>query len=300
MILLTGATGFIGSNLLDALVEEEHRVRALVRKPAQTDEVDGPNVEAYLGDVTDTGSLEGAAEGVDQVVHLAAVIRPPSRYEPVNVGGTRNLVDAAVTADVDRFVHMSIVGADPEADHPYPRTRGQAEEIVEASGLDATIVRSSLVYGPGDHVVSTIAELSQGPVTPIPGDGSTRIQPIHVDDVVDVLTRVVDDPPTARTIELGGPDVVTYKELVQNVVDRVNPRSRVHHVPKALAKIGAWVLWKRGVETSPAEVDLLSVGDNVPASNDAPDLLDDDLCGIDVGLGYLGSVGPYGEPDGVI
>lgn len=296
MILVTGATGFIGSRLVDALVAADRGVRGLARQPAKLDEVENRGAEAHLGDVADPGSLEGAFEGVDQVVHLAAVIRPPRDFEPVNVEGTRTVLDRAVSADVDRFLHMSVLGADPGADHPYLRSRGRAEDAVRDSGLDATIVRSSLVYGPGDHVVSTIRDLTRGPVTPVPGSGDVRLAPIRVDDLVDVLVRIVDAPPKRRVVEVGGPDVVTYEELVQNVVNRVNPRSRIRHVPRVLAKAGAWLMQKRGMETSPAEIDLLFAGDNVPEDNAVPELLEESPVGLDEGLNYLGPTGAYGEP----
>lgn len=344
-VLLTGATGFIGSRLLGALLDEGHRVRALVRRPVQIGEVEravtgtaraqantkpqkaqpgprdeaddgahhGPTdeeaptgpVTAFLGDVTDRASLEAAFSGgggagasgpPDAIVHLAAVIRPVDRYAPVNVQGTRHMVDAATTHGVDRFVQMSVLGADPDADHPYLRSRGSAEQAVRTSGLDWTIVRPSLVYGPGDHVVSLLAEMVQGPVTPVPGEGDTRLAPIHVDDLVPCLVRALDDAHVGRVLELGGPDVVAYHRLVQHVVNRVNPRSRVRHVPRFLAKAGAWLMARRGMETSPAEVDLLFTGDTVPADNAAPGLLKEAPRGLDVGLKYLGPTGAYGEP----
>lgn len=296
MLLVTGAAGFIGSNLVDALTDGGHDVRGLVRRRGQVEALEATGAEAHLGDVTDPGSLGGAFAGVDVLVHLAAVIRPPDDYEPVNVAGTRNVVDAAHGAGVDRFVQMSVLGADPEADHPYYRSRGQAEAIVREAGLDATILRSSLVYGPGDHVVSLISELAQGPVTPVPGSGDVRMAPIHVDDLVAALVRIVEDPPSQRVLEVGGPDELTYEELVRNVVRRVNPRSRVQSVPTSLAKVGAWVMQMRGMETSPTEIDLLGAGDDLPRDNAIASLIDDEPEGVDAGLNYLGAVGPYGEP----
>lgn len=329
-VLVTGATGFIGSRLVDALVADKRHVRAIVRRPAQVAEVerdgDRDGVTAFLGDVTDRASLDAAFEGgggggagtaggtgggaattagggatagsgpPGAVVHLAAVIRPPSRYEAVNVQGTRNVVDAAASHGVDRFVHVSVLRADAKADHPYLRSRGLAEHAVQGSGLDWTVVRPSLVYGPGDHVVSLVAQICQGPVTPVPGDGRVRMAPVHVEDLVPCVKAALGPDHVGDVLELAGPDVVTYKELVQHIVNRVNPRSRIRHVPRPLAKVGAWVMARRGYETSPTEVGLLSTGDNVPADNDAPDLLGEAPRGLDEGLKYLGPTGAYGEP----
>lgn len=294
MILVTGAGGFIGFRLVEALAEE-HEVRGLIHDAAEERRVRAAGAEVHVGDVTDPASLDGAFDDVERVVHLAAVIRPPARFGPVNVEGSRNVVEAAKAAGVDRFVQMSVLGADPDADHPYLASRGRAEQAVRDAGIDAAVVRASLVYGPGDHVVSLLSEMAQGPVTPVPGDGRVRLAPIRVEDAVACLVRIVEGDRTGL-VEIGGPDALSYEELVEAVVARVNPRSRVMHVPRPLAKVGAWFMQMRGQETSPQEIDLLLAGDSVPGDNAAPGLVDE-LVPPDVGLNYLGPTGAYGQPD---
>ena len=151
MILVTGATGFIGSNLVRRLAAEAKPVRALVRDAEKARRVLGPDVETITGNIAEPVSLARAAEGADTIIHLVGIIQEArgATFEGIHVRGTENILAAAVRAGARRFVFQSALGTRPNAPSRYHQTKWRAEELVRASGLSWTILRPSLVYGPG-------------------------------------------------------------------------------------------------------------------------------------------------------
>ena len=174
MILVTGATGFIGRRIVTRLVERGEEVRRLVR-PVPNPRASGlPAVHFVTGDVTDRDSLRAACEGVDMVVHTVAVIREKGRttFEAVNVQGTRNVVEAAEQAGVRKIVHLSAIGAAPDPQYPYLRSKWEGEEAVVNSKLRHVVMRPSLVFGPGDEFINALAAtIRVGPVVRLSGRG---------------------------------------------------------------------------------------------------------------------------------
>ncbi|MFO7833562.1 MAG: complex I NDUFA9 subunit family protein, partial [Halohasta sp.] len=230
------------------LVDRGHEVTVLARNPDAAALPAG--VETVSGDITAYDSIEAAVEGQDVVVNLVALsplFKPTGgdeMHDEVHRHGTENLVAAAEAGGVERFVQMSALGADPEGSTAYIRAKGQAEEHVRESELDWVIVRPSVVFGEGGEFVSFTKKLkgmfAPGlPVYPLPGGGKTRFQPIHVDDLVDMLAdAVVDDAHVGETYELGGPEQLTLREITNMVYDAAGKSVSIVSVPMPLAGVG--------------------------------------------------------------
>ncbi|MES3518397.1 MAG: NAD(P)H-binding protein, partial [Natronomonas sp.] len=195
-ILVVGGTGFIGEVLCRELHERGHEVVAMSRSP---DSVEFPaGIETVMGDVTAYDSIESAFEGVDAVVNLVALsplFRPDGGNEKhfeIHTEGTKNVVRAAEKYDVGTLLQMSALGADPDGDTAYIRSKGQAENAVQASSVPWIVFRPSVVFGDGGEFVSFTKKLAPPYFTPLPGGGKTRFQPIWVGDLVPMLADALD------------------------------------------------------------------------------------------------------------
>jgi uncharacterized protein YbjT (DUF2867 family) len=222
-IAVMGATGFVGSHLVAHLTSVGHRVRAVSRGGRRRPEW-GDRVEALEADVVTGQGLDAALRGADALVHLVAIPREGRgrSFEAVNVGGVRNVVAAARRAGVPRIVHLSVLGVTGDERYRYLASKWRGEELVRDSGLEWVILRPSLLFGPGDGFFNLIKETltwwSPG-VVAIPGDGSAEFQPLAVDDLALAIERCVADPARAGSIyELGGPERIAYREIVDRVM----------------------------------------------------------------------------------
>jgi NADH dehydrogenase len=237
-ILITGGTGFVGNALLTALGERP--LRLLVRDIDKHGSQESQHTEVVEGDVTDAGSLRDALSGCSTVIHLVAIIEETGQrtFDQVIRQGTENVVNEARAAGVRRFLHMSALGAANVPDFPYHQAKWRAEEAVRASGLDWTIFRPSIIFGPGDGFITTLARVVRSfPVTPIAGDGTSRFQPVAVEDVAACFVRAVDNPgTTGKTYELGGPDVLTYEELLELIARELGRSGRAVHLPLPIVR----------------------------------------------------------------
>jgi uncharacterized protein YbjT (DUF2867 family) len=274
-VLVTGATGFVGPHVANAIVDAGHEVRVLERKPGSWQKAGIRCQEAVQGDMTDAASLRRASDGVDVVVHLVAIRQGrPEQFQRVMIDGTRNLL--AASQGVRRFVLMSALGTDERTKDlvPYYHAKWQEEQEVKASGLDHVIFRPSFIFGRGGGILPTFMKLARlSPFTGVVGNGRQRIQPIWIDDVGAYFAKSVDLPEAAnRTFELGGPDVVTWDELWQRIRAVLGIRRRpMVHLPTSLMRIPA-TLTERLPGNIPLTRDLLTmleVGDNVVTNDDA-------------------------------
>jgi uncharacterized protein YbjT (DUF2867 family) len=273
-VLVTGGTGFVGPHVVRAIADSGHEVRALVRDSAQARDVPAQPME---GDMSDAASLQRAVEGAEAVVHLVA-IRQGRRedFERVMEQGTRDLVAAAQTAGVKRFVLMSALGTSDETKDlvPYYHAKWEMEQSVAGSGIEYVIFRPSFVFGRDGGILPTFRRLARlTPVTPIIGSGDQRIQPIWVDDVAAYFAAAVDAPEAAnKTFELGGPDVVSWNEFWERLKRALGMRRRPSlHVPVRLMRVNALVT-ERLPGNVPLTRDLLTMlehGDNVARNDDA-------------------------------
>src|SRR5258708_2221191 len=232
MILVTGASGYVGNNLVRRLAQGDashptgRPVRALVGNAEKARLRLGDvlsKIEIVQGDVTKPETLIAPMQGVDCVIHLVAIAieRGHRKYEPINMQGTVNVVEAAKKAGIKRFVNMSQNGASPSSPSRFLRSKGEAQAYVARSGLDWTAIRPSMIWGPQDEFANVQARLIQlTPIIfPIPGDGTAQFQAVYVGDVVEAVARTVDDSTSyGQEYELGGPEVLTYEEIVRRVL----------------------------------------------------------------------------------
>jgi NADH dehydrogenase len=243
MILVTGGTGFVGSHLVPRLAQFEEPVRVLARRGGQAGR-DG--VEAAAGDVRDLSSLLSAVRGCRAVIHLVGIIRerPGARFEEVHVGGARNVIRACQEAGVRRLLHMSALGARPRARSRYHRTKWEAEELVRASGLAATIFRPSVMFGSGNGFLAQMrALLHRGPFIPVIGPGTNLLQPIWVEDVVSCFLGGLQQPETVgHAFELGGPAAYGFEELVDLLAEAEGVSKPKLHLPAGLLRPAAALL----------------------------------------------------------
>ena len=247
MLLVTGASGFLGRRIVQALQQAGHSpVRCLLhRSPSDGALPDG--VEHAHGSVQDPASLAAAMDGVDAVVHLVGIIRerPPSTtFAGVNHGGTRNVVEAAKAAGVKHIVYVSALGARDDARFPYARSKWLGEQEVIGSGVAYTILRPSILFGEGDEFFNTLAALVKMlPLVPVAGSGANRFQPIAADDVARcVAASVLQEAHHGRVIEVGGPRQYTYRELLGVVAAVLGVRRLRVHVPIACMRAMATVM----------------------------------------------------------
>ncbi len=248
MILVTGGTGYVGARLVRKLVEHGEDVRLLARDPVAAQKKFPRGVAFAQGDVTVPETLPAALAGVETVIHLVAIIheRGDRTFETVNYQGTVHIVDAEKSAGVRRHLQMSALGALPDPQFPYHDTKFRAEQYVQASGLDWTIFRPSLIFGPGDQFFSTLAGLAKLPAPfVLPDGGVAKFQPVWLDDVVDAFLTALADPETiGKTYELGGPAVMSYKEMVAVLMEVTGRRRPMLSLPAALLKPAAFTFDK--------------------------------------------------------
>lgn len=192
-------------------------------------------VRIAAGDVDYPPALRVAMHNCRAIVHLAALqIEDDQRtFESVNYKGTLNLIEAAHDAGVKRLIYLSQIGADAASAYPYLRSKGQAQDAIRASGLDYTIVCSSILYGQGDDWLNNMAMVLKSipGVFPVVGDGQARFQPLWVQDLVTCLEHCLANPATiGQTLAVGGPEYMTLDEIVDTLARTLNVRRRKIHL----------------------------------------------------------------------
>jgi uncharacterized protein YbjT (DUF2867 family) len=237
-IFITGGTGFVGSAIRAQL--RDRPVRLLVRDKASASRVAGPNVETIIGDVTKPETLRGAMDGCEAVIHLVAIISEEGgrTFDGIIRQGTVNVVDEAKRAGVERFLHMSAMGTRNDPRYGYFEAKWQAEQAVKNSGIPWTIFRPSVIFGPGDEFINTLAGLVKvAPVIPVVGDGKSKFQPVSVSEVATSFVRALDDPSTAGHIyDLGGGKTYEYQEMLAVIAAKLGMKKPMVKVPIGLMK----------------------------------------------------------------
>jgi uncharacterized protein YbjT (DUF2867 family) len=240
VLLLTGATGLIGSSLLRRLIARGETVRCLVRDPRRL----GPErvrVQITIGDLTDPRALRQAMRGVRTVVHLAASHRdqPHATIEELAGVATWRLLRAAEHAGAGHFVFFSALGATPHHPSRLHRAKALAERAVDEAALRTTIFAPSLVYAPGDRRLARLERLAWLPAVPLAGRGRARTQPIWAEDVADCVLAALDRSGEERSharFELAGPDVLTHREVVELALRAAHRRRRLLPLPAPLLR----------------------------------------------------------------
>ena len=251
-ILITGGTGFVGRAIAAELLREGHDVVLLVRPGSEAKVLppQGPyrRVETSPGDVLDPGSLMEAIRGCDAVIHLVGIIREfPKKgitFEQLHTRATFNVVSAIKTVGPRRYLHMSALGAAEDSPSAYHRTKAVAERAVGLSGLDWTIFRPSLIYGPDDLSLNMFADqVRRLPFAPVIGDGRYLLQPVAIKTVArafaSALTR---EESHGQTFTLTGPQAYTYNELLRTLGRVLERRVRLVHLPVWPVRLAARLL----------------------------------------------------------
>jgi uncharacterized protein YbjT (DUF2867 family) len=230
MILLTGGTGFIGRSLTRQLVESGHQVRILLRPSLRTPRLPvGVSVEVAVSGLNDVRGLRAAMRDVETVYHLAGGEGEGGRanLQAVDIDGTRNLTQAAADARVKRIFYLSHLGSGRAAGFPVLKAKGIAEDYVRKSGVPYTILRGSILFGPGDEFTSGMAMLlaaSPG-FFPLPSKGETMLQPLWVEDLVTCLVWALDNPDTLnQTFDVGGSEYLSLRQILEIVMEETRQR----------------------------------------------------------------------------
>jgi uncharacterized protein YbjT (DUF2867 family) len=243
LILVTGGTGFIGQVLIRQLVEAGYQVRTLIRPSRQTPRLPkGLPVDVAVAALNDERGLRAAMVDVNIVYHLAGVERRGAEADllAVDIQGTRNVLKAAVEANVNRFFFISHLGADRASAFPVLKAKAISEENIRRSGIDFTILRSALVFGLHDGFTAGLAQILNAlPFLFLtPGDGETLLQPLWVEDLVTCLTWSLDDDETRnRTYEIGGPEFLSFNEVIRLVMNKIGVKRKLIAVSPPLLRM---------------------------------------------------------------
>jgi uncharacterized protein YbjT (DUF2867 family) len=245
-VFVTGATGFVGGAIVRQLQQEGHSVRMLVRNKRLDQAGERTGTESQIGNVLDAQSLRGALKGIDAVIHLVGIISEvgESTFENIHVRGTRNVVAAAKEQGVSRFIQVSALGTRANAVSRYHKTKWEAEEMIRASGMEYTIFRPSLIFGPRDMFVNLFAKIiRRSPIVPILGRHDAKFQPVAIETVADAFVKsVAEVQAVAQTFDLAGPEVFTLSEIIDEILAVMRRKRLKVHVPAAAARIQAGFL----------------------------------------------------------
>jgi uncharacterized protein YbjT (DUF2867 family) len=274
-VLVTGASGFVGTHVVHALRARDLPVRALVRDRRRSAKLAAWGAELFEGDVTDAASLRAATAGCDTVIHLVAIIAGTrAQFERIMAQGTRDTVAAAAEAGVHRFILASALGLNEQTRNavPYYAAKWEMERAVKESGLQHVIFRPSFIFGRDGGVLPTFVRLARYmPVTPIVGPGTQRLQPIWVEDMAEYYAEAVSkDEAANRTFEVGGPDAPTWNEFWDRLKRVLGARRPSVHIPFGVMRLQASFLERLpNAPVTRDQLTMLALGDNVVSSPDA-------------------------------
>ncbi len=237
MILITGSTGFIGNHLVKEL-SKEYKLRCIIRKKTQ-EPIN--NMELFYADILDKNSLEKAFQGINTVIHLAALTEgTPKKIMQTNIEGTKNLVELSKKYNTKRFIFLSSDNVLLKDKGPYALSKSQSENIVINSGLNYTILRPNWVY---DHkgnkdLKNIISLVKKAPIVPIIGNGCYKLQPLHINDLIYAIKQTLKNKKTENKIyNLSGIEEITFNELIDEISENLNLKRRKIHIPISILKL---------------------------------------------------------------
>ncbi len=252
VVAIAGGSGFIGRAIARRLAGiPELRVRGMSRSPARARQrLDLPNLEWVRAEVTEPSTLPNALKGAQAIVSAVQFegypVENPKKgltFERVDFGGTVALLEAAKKVGVEQMVYVSGAAADENATHPGFRAKGRAERAIRESGLAYTIFRPSLVYGPEDKVMNGFAKLLKfSPAFGVPGTGRQKVQPVLVDDLAACVAMAITGKGRNATFEVGGPDLMTFDEMIRILMEVTGRRRPIIHIPEGAMRAGASLL----------------------------------------------------------
>lgn len=282
---ITGGTGFIGSHLARRLLEEGHEPVRVSRGTPRLDagSLNRDGGQFVAASVSDRPALIDAFAGCAAIAHLAGINfeRGDQTYEAVHGEGTMNVVAAAEDVGASKVLLTSFLRARPDCGSAYHESKWAAEETVRRSGLDYTVVKPGVTYGPGDHMLSHIARaLATVPVFPLIGFEERRLRPLAIEDLVDLMaTSLTGNRLTRATIPVLGPEELTLRAAVQRVGEVLDLKPRLVPLPVRFHYAGAWLQERvmRVPVTAQAQVRILAEGVVEPAPYKVCDPVPDDL-----------------------
>jgi NADH dehydrogenase len=242
-VAVTGASGFIGSNLWRSLIADGHEVVGVSR--GERKRLPRNGMTWVSGDVATGSGLEKAFEDSDAVVHLTAIRREKGKqkFETVNVKGAANVARAASSAGIKHLIYIGGLGAEPDPSFPFLASKWAGEQAVIASGVPYTSIRASLVFGIGGDAFTTFAKLiKRNPVAPIPGSGTTTYQPIAVGDLIKCIEVSLQRGPGNHSYDVGGPEHLTLEEIFDVTKSALAVRRRNVHVPLPLLLAASYAM----------------------------------------------------------
>ncbi|MEI6572827.1 MAG: complex I NDUFA9 subunit family protein [Alphaproteobacteria bacterium] len=250
LVTVFGGSGFIGRHVVRALAKRGYRVRVAVRRPDLANFLQPlgnvGQIHAVQANLRYPDSVARAVQGSDAVVNLVGILaeKGRQRFHIVQANGAKAIADAAARAGISRFVQMSAIGADAESPSVYARSKAAGEDAVKSAVKDAIILRPSIVFGPEDDFFNRFAALARVmPALPLIGGGHTKFQPVFVGDVAEAVARAVDGAlKPGATYELGGPEVKSFRELMEAVLKITNRKRALLPLPFPLARLQAGVM----------------------------------------------------------
>jgi len=315
LVVVFGGSGFIGTHVVRALARRGARVRVAMRRPhlGHTLRVLGDvgQVQLVQANVRFPDSIDAALEGADAVANLVAVMheRGAQRFDALHVDAARDIAKAASKRGLKRIVHFSALGAAPSGAR-YAKSKYAGERAVLEAAPSATILRPSVVFGPGDHFFNRFGQMARNPwldgmagTIPLIGGGKTKFQPVFVGDVADAVCAALGrDDAQGRTYELGGPRTYTFKELMQYVVRETERKTPLLPIASVFAyPLGLLVSWTIGLIADPpltGDQVILLQRDNV-VSGENPTLQDLGVTQLEsveaIVPSYIWRFRPYGQ-----
>jgi NADH dehydrogenase len=286
LVTVFGGTGYLGRHVVARLLTDGVRVRVAVRRPEAAAKLwDGGEVEVLPADVRDDEGVAAALAGAQGAVNAVGLYRErgAETFAAVHLEGARRVARRAASAGVEALAHVSGIGADPASASAYVRARAAGETAVREAFPAATVLRPSVLFGPGDAFFNTLAAIARAsPVIPLFGHGDTRLQPVFVEDVAAAVAKALADPAAAgQVFELGGPRGYTYRSLLKLLLEQLGLSRKLLPVP--------FVVWE-------AQASLLGVLPRPPVTHDQITLMKKDNV---VGLGMPGFAALGIEPRSV-
>jgi len=243
LAVVFGGSGFLGRNVVRELAARGWRVRVAVRRPHHANFLRPMGavgqIQLFQGNVRYRPSIAEALKDADAVVNLVGILSKAGaqNFDAVQAQGARNIAELAAKEGITNVVHVSAIGADADSDSDYARTKAEGEAAMREALPSATILRPSIIFGAKDEFFNRFAEMTRfSPALPLIGGGKTKFQPIYVDDVADAVCAALESDATdGRTYELGGPDVKTFKELMELMLKIIGRKRAQVPVPFPIA-----------------------------------------------------------------
>ncbi len=275
LVTVFGASGFVGRHAVRAMAKQGLRIRAVSRRPNLANFLlpagQVGQIQLMKGNVNNDEDVARAVDGAGAVVNLTGVLfgHGEQGFDAIHAEAARRIGKASREAGVGALIHLSAIGADPQADSSYAESKGSGERAVREEFPAATILRPSLIFGPEDQFFNKFASLARiMPVLPLIGGGRTRFQPVYVADVAAAIVKALKlEEARGQTYELGGPSVYTFKELLQFILRETGRRNLLLPIPYFLASLMAvgFVAWNavpelvRQIFGVPSQPPLLTV-----------------------------------------